>query len=318
MKKILISLVFLFSISSLIAQTTRLQVIHNAADPAASVVDVYVNGGLAINDFEFRTATPFIDVPANTLLNIGIAPGNSGSVNDTIKNFQATLNQNKKYVLIANGVLDPAQFSPNPDGKNISFTLFVKDNVREQGVNQWKVDFIVVHGSTDAPTVDVIAKRVYANVVTDISQEIKEEPVEDGDSWYLGWRRIVNNASYGDITNYKRLFPDEYILKVTPGNNNTVVAEFNADLTGLGGKSAVVFASGFLDPSANQNGAAFGLFAALADGTVAEFPLVQPMARLQVIHNAADLLADPVDIYLNGTLLLNDFAFRAATPFGGR
>ena len=317
MKNLFFSLVILFSVTPLFAQqTTRLQVIHNAADPAAAIVDVYVNGGLAIDDFEFRKATPFIDVPANTLLNIGIAPGNSGSVNDTIKNFQATLNQNKKYVLIANGVLDPTQFSPNPDGKNISFTLFAKDNVREQGVNQWKVDFIVVHGSTDAPTVDVIAQRIYANVVTDISQEVKEEDVEDGDSWYSGGRRVVNNASYGDITNYKRLFPDEYIIKVTPGNNNnTVVAEFNADLSGLGGGVAVVFASGFLDPSANQNGAAFGLFAALADGTVAEFPLVQPMARLQVIHNAADPIADEVDVYLNGTLALDNFAFRTATPF---
>ena len=316
MRKILISLVTLLAISFLSAQTTRLQVIHNAADPLASVVDVYVNGGLAIDNFEFRKATPFIDVPANTLLNIGIAPGNSGSVNDTIKNFQTTLNQNKKYVLIANGVLDPTQFSPNPNGKNISFTLFAKDNIREQGVNQWKVDFIVVHGSTDAPTVDVIAQRVYSNVVTDISQEIIEEDVEDGDSWYLGWRRIVNNASYGDITNYKRLFPDEYILKVTPGNNNNVVvAEFNADLSGLGGGAAVVFASGFLDPSANQNGDAFGLFAALANGTVVEFPLVQPMARLQVIHNAADPIANEVDVYLNGTLALDNFAFRSATPF---
>jgi hypothetical protein len=317
MKKILFSLIFLLSIISIFAQTTRLQVIHNAADPAAAVVDVYVNGNLAIDDFEFRKATPFIDIPANTLLNIGIAPGNSGSVNDTIKNFQATLKQNKKYVLIANGVLDPTQFSSNPDGRNIAFTLFAKDNIREQGVNQWKVDFIVVHGSTDAPKVDVLAERVYSKVTNDISAEVeKDSELESPESWFNGGWRIVNNASYGDITNYKRLFPDEYILKVTPGNNNNiVVAEFNADLSGLGGGAAVVFASGFLDPAANQNGEAFGLFAALPNGTVVEFPMVQPMARLQVIHNAADPIAASVDVYLNGTLALDDFAFRTATPF---
>jgi hypothetical protein len=42
----------------------RVQVIHNSADAAAAVVDVYINGGAqpAINDFAFRTATPFIDL----------------------------------------------------------------------------------------------------------------------------------------------------------------------------------------------------------------------------------------------------------------
>jgi hypothetical protein len=319
MKNLFLSLAILFSVTPLFSQqTTRLQVIHNAADPSAAVVDVYVNGGLAIDNFEFRAATPFIDVPANTLLNIGIAPGNSGSVNDTIKNFQATLNKNKRYVLIANGVLDPSLFSPNPDGKDISFTLFAKDNIREQGVSWNKVDFVVVHGSTDAPTIDVIAERVYSNDAIDISQEAEKELVEEGegDSWFSGGLRIVNNASYGDITNYKRLFPKEYLLKVTPGNNNNiVVAEFEANLSGLGGGATVVFASGFLDPSINQNGAAFGIFAALPNGTVVEFPMVQPMARLQVIHNAADPIASSVDVYLNGTLALDNFGFRTATPF---
>src|SRR5215204_6089454 len=93
----------LFTLSSLVlmtgflsidlshGQTARLQVIHNAADPAAATVDVYVNGTILLDDFAFRTATPYVNVPAGVQLNIGVAGGNSTSVNDTLKNFEVTL-----------------------------------------------------------------------------------------------------------------------------------------------------------------------------------------------------------------------------------
>ncbi len=70
---------------------SRLQVIHNSADVAAENVDIYLNGDLLLDDFAFRTATPFIDAPADVELNIGVAPGNSSSVDDTLANFNANL-----------------------------------------------------------------------------------------------------------------------------------------------------------------------------------------------------------------------------------
>jgi len=286
--KTCIIIIMLFTgVNFLNAQTARLQVIHNAADVLAEPVDVYLNGALLLNDFAFRTATPFIDAPAGAPINIGVAPGNSSSVNDTLKNFTLTLTENETYVAIASGVLDPNYYASNPDGRNITFTLFIKSMARENGTTS-DVDFFVLHGSTDAPTVDVHARRKAT---------------------------LVDNTAYGDITDYITVPAASYILDVTPGNDNsTIVASFLADLSGLGGGSAVVFASGFLNPASNQNGEAFGIFAALPNGMVVEFPTVQ-LARLQVIHNAADLLADPVDIYLDGTLLLDNFAFRTATPF---
>ena len=272
------------------AQTARLQVIHNAADPGAAAVDIYLNGTLLLDNFGFREATPYIDAPAGTPINIGVAGPNSTSAADTLKNFNVTLTENETYVAIANGVLDPNSFASNPDGRSTAFTLFIKDMARETGTSS-DVDFFVLHGSTDAPTVDVLVRNVAPLVLAD-------------------------NAAYGDITDYITVPAySQYILDVTPGDDNTtIVASFQADLSGLGGGAAVVFASGFLDPSANQNGEAFGIFAALPNGTVVEFPSVQ-WAKLQVIHNAADILADPVDIYVNGSMFLDDFAFRAATPF---
>jgi hypothetical protein len=285
--KILLAAILITGLNFTFAQTARLQVIHNAADPGAVAVDIYLNGTLLLDNFGFREATPYIDAPAGTPINIGVAGPNSTSAADTIKNFNVTLTANEKYVAIANGVLSPGSFASNPDGRSTAFTLFIKTMARESGTGS-DVDFFVLHGSTDAPTVDVIARGVAT---------------------------LVDNAAYGDITGYIPVPPASYILDITTtGDNPSIVASFQADLSGLGGGAAAVFASGFLDPSSNQNGEAFGIFAALPNGTVVEFPSVQ-LARLQVIHNAADIAADPVDIYLNGGLLLNDFAFRAATPF---
>ncbi len=293
MKKLSLFLVTLFVFflgnSLAQAQTARLQVIHNAADPAASEVDIYLNGDLLLDDFAFRTATPFIDAPADVILNIGVAAANSTSANDTLVNIPVVLSEGGTYVAIANGVLDPSGFAANPDGRPTGFGLYVKADAREASTETGEVQFFAMHGVTDAPTVDILAR----NVAT-----------------------LVSGAAYGDMTDYLGVPALEYILDITPaGIPETVVASFTADLSGLSGASAAVLASGFLSSGDNMNGEAFGLIAVFSDGTVAELPAYEPSARLQVIHNAADPAASVVDIYVNGGLLIDDFAFRTATPF---
>ncbi len=276
----------------------RVQVIHNAADPAAASVDIYLMEGsnelLKLDDFAFRAATPFVDAPAGVDLSVIIAaPTSTDNANGVIATIPiGQLADMGKYVVFANGVLDPTQFAANPEARSTGFELLVKDMAQEESTSD-NVEFFVLHGATDAPAVDVIARDVAT---------------------------LVDNAAYTDMTGYIPVPAASYILDVTPAEDNeTIVASFTADLSGLGGGSAAVFASGFLTPSANQDGDAFGIFAALANGTVVEFPAYVPQARVQVIHNAADPAAASVDIYLmegsNELLKLDDFAFRAATPF---
>ena len=105
------------------------------------------------------------------------------------------------------------------------------------------MEFIAVHGASDAPTVDV----------------------------RVGGTPLVDDASYGDITGYIAVDPDTYILDVTTADGATTVASYSAPLDGLAGGTAVVFASGFLNPAVNNDGPTFGLFAALVDGTVVQF-----------------------------------------------
>jgi hypothetical protein len=271
-----------------VGQTAELQVIHNAADPVAEVVDVYVNGDLLLDDFAFRTATPFVEVPAGVNLNITVTPGSSPT--PVVGDFNVTLENGERYVAIANGVLNPDDFQANPDGASISFNLYPRAGILDRGF-LGLVKVIAFHGATDAPTVDVVARGSRR------------------------WNPKFEDLTYGQFSTYKALFPAQYLLDVTPGgDNSTVVATFEADLSGLRNGSAIVFASGFLTPDDDQNGPAFGLFAALSDGQVVEFPAVTT-ARLQVIHNAADPVAEMVDVYVNGGLLLDDFAFRTATPY---
>ena len=260
-------LAFAWFASAAVAQPARVQVIHNAPDPT---VDVYVNGLLALNDFAFRTATGYLDLPAGLPLQVAIAPENSTSVADAIATFNLTLDPGKTYAITASGIVgDP----------NTPFTLIADAAARETASNSNKVDLNVLHGSPDAPAVDVVVRT---------------------------GGKIVSNLAYGQFTPYLSVDPGVYYLDIKPAGSDVIVQTYRADLTGLGGQALRILASGFLGGSP-----AFGLYAVLADGTVLALP-ASPVARVQVIHNA---IAPTVDVYANDDLLIDDFAFRTATPF---
>jgi hypothetical protein len=188
------------------AQTARLQVIHNAADPAAAVVDVYVNGDLFLDDFAFRDATPFTDVPAGVALDVAVAPGTSAGAGDAVFTETYTLPAGSTTQLVANGVLTPGAFAANPDGRSTAFDLLVGADAREASGSGGEVALRVVHGATDAPTVDVRA---------------------DG-------ALLVDDAAYADLTGYLMVPADAYTIGLTLADG-TPVAAFAADLAGARG-----------------------------------------------------------------------------------
>ncbi|MDY6854549.1 MAG: DUF4397 domain-containing protein [Thermodesulfobacteriota bacterium] len=245
-------LILIGSVNTNAQETALLQVIHNAAGPGTASVDIYVNDLIFLDDFAFRTATPFLEVPADVNLTIGVAGPNSIGPEDIIAESDILLAANKKYVAIANGVLNPNNFAENPDGADISFTLFTRDRIKTECMLPNRVKLLAFHGATDAPGVDIMVAN----------------------HWGFRWK-LFNNLDYSEFSLYKTLLEGFYTLEVTPEkDNNTIVIAFQADLTNLGGSAAVVFASGFLDPSNNQGSEAFGLFVALPDGQVVELPIL--------------------------------------------
>ncbi len=270
--------------------TARVQVIHNSADAAAEVVDVWLNETLLLDNFTFRTASPFVDAPAGEEFTIAIQGPESTGPENPIWSQNYTLAENETYILVANGIVSASGYDPVQP-----FDIYVYGMGREMATNMNNTDVLVFHGSTDAPTVDVYETGVGAG-------------------------EIINNLMYGDFAGYLELGTMDYILEVRDETGENTVAAYQAPLATLGleGAALTVVASGFLNPDNNSMGEAFGLWVALASGgDLVELPVYEPQetARVQVIHNSADAAAEVVDVWLNDILLLDDFTFRTASPF---
>tara|TARA_B100000900_G_scaffold75768_1_gene60643 strand:+ start:91 stop:3051 length:2961 start_codon:yes stop_codon:yes gene_type:complete len=221
----------------------NVQIIHASPSPT---VDVYVDGAVAVPNFEFETATPVLQLP--TSFTVGIAPAGG----DVIANFPFSLEQGGSYVVVATGILGnettPFELAADATVFGSSFTDLV-------GLH-------VYHGSTDAPAVDILANGGL----------------------------LIENLSYGSFSTRTEVSAIDYIVGVAPTGGESI-ADFTAPLSGLGGGSAVVFASGFLSGSETDPG--FGLFAALQDGTVLELDEILPAdVELQI----TDVTSDNIEV----------------------
>ncbi len=222
------------------ANEARLQVIHNSADLAAATVDVRVNGDFpdaSFDDLSFRTASPFITVPATTAL--GLTVNDPGSADDGSPLFSqaVTLDPGQTYIVVASGIVSSAGYDPLTP-----FSLEVYAPAFEESGDDESTFVLVHHGSTDAGTIDVLAPGLAATIVDDFS--------------------------YPEFAGYFDLGVDNYVLQITDPDQTTVIASYEANLAdlGLGGSAITVLASGFLDPAVNSDGASFGLWVALPEG----------------------------------------------------
>lgn len=266
------------------------QLIHNSADAAASEIDLYLNGQLILNDFAYRTASPFIEVPATNEILFEVAPSTSTGPQDAIIQFPLTLNDNEKYTLAINGIISESGYNPSP---LLSLDSFAGS--RFNATQSTNTDILFVHGTTDGPTIDI------TNYLTD--------------------ETIIDGISYSQLEGYSELFTEDYIWRISTDNNNSDVALYSIPLNTLQLDSAAitVIASGFIDPSINNNGPEFGLWYTTASGgplLPLEIFVVEPVfARAQIIHNSPGEMLQTIDIYINGIKQFDDFNFRNATSF---
>jgi hypothetical protein len=285
LNKVLLFILCLLSSVPSIAQ--RIQFANNCPDNAFMGIDIYVDGNLFYDNLNFREATPFVDILPGSHT-FSVAPDNSLSINDAFySSGSLQIQPQDTIVAITTGTNTSIGYVPY---KAVSINLYY--GAREIALDPNSVDLLFSNGTTDAGKIDFRTGT---------------------DTW-------VNDLDLGNFSGYNEfLINTPKIFRVTNMTGSQAHATY--DLTPpmiWAGRSGIVITTGFLNPQNNNNGPSFNTMVVFSDG--GQFQPLTPTipeayARVQLIHNSADAMADIVDVYVNNDLLLDDVPFLTATTF---
>lgn len=260
----------------------RMQFIHNSADTTADTIDVYYMGEKVLDDFAYLTATPYMDVYGNTPSEVGIAPANSTSINDTFYSTTLTFDSAKTYSIIAHGIESDTNYKPL-----VPFMVSSYNNAKEVASSGSVTEILAMHGSTDAPTVDIVEST----------------------------NTLFNNIFYGFFSNaYSSVNTQNYIFDLTDAGGQAIESyEANLSTWGMQGKTGTLVTTGFIEPDSNSQGPAIGLYMAMPEGgPLVQLPKVLSVSNVSNIDNTITLWPNPssdilhIGDVMNGTASVYD------------
>lgn len=267
--KKLLFLVAFFCVSYTSAQ--RVQIIHNAPDPALRAVDIWVNGGEqpVLANFNFRQATPFLDLGALGItgnVKIEIKPRNSSPETNALLTKEIVLGSGDTKYIIANGVANPSAFA-NPFSHNIAADLAVID-AAERAEQEANYQFRIFHGVSDVPPVSVFLNN--------------------------GSQPIIPFLNYGRASNFVSVpAGGETVLGIRVPGQNATIAQLELSTIGKSGRAGIILGSGFAFPANNNNGP-FNVFLLVnPDGSTEVVPI--QTAVLEILNNVADPTVESLD-----------------------
>jgi len=223
----------------------RIQIVNNAADAATSIIDFRVNGEIVADDhddLEFRHATAAADIPVGGNLTLSVNPSTSVDNSEALLLVEdVVLEPGETYQIIIHGISSPFGYDPGPD--LVPIDLLIIEGFEETNPNSNNTSVSVIHGSTDAPNVDI-------------------------DRLFESETEFVSNIAYNEVQGYVDLPTGNYSFGVTEAGQEEIIDTYFGPLESLdlGGSAISIFASGFLNPDDNNNGPAFGLWASVPEG----------------------------------------------------
>ena len=276
--------------------TALVSVLHLAA--GAGTVDVYVNEGLLIDDLDEKASTNFFPAPAGVSLKLDVVAGDAADNSAPVYSvtLEDGLTRDGTFVVAATGDVT------KPAGDDAAFRLIPIGGASSSNDSSDDAKVMVIHGVADAPAVDIVLDN---NTAAPLLEDVPFAAYTAGED---------GSATYLSLTPGATLLGGPALLDINVADSDGFVAAFQTpDLNALLGESVIVAATGSLADGT------FGLTAFVA--AEGDTPTTSPgldlaaAARVQVIHNSADPAAAEVDVYGNGLKLIDNFAFRGATPY---
>ena len=214
-----------------VSADAAVQFIHNALP--ASPVDVYVNDTRVLDDFGFRTATPYLAVPAGDAM-VAVTEGTAADNSAPFFTTTLSLVPQAAYVAIAGGVA----------GQN--FDILVKADARPAASDSSKAEFFIAHGVLDAPASGIDLRLL--------------DPFNDN----LPAQTLADDINFEELSDYMSLEAALYNIDATSFNGSTVYDAYHFDLETFGGKTFTLLLSGLFNPGTGEPG--FAVVGFDADG----------------------------------------------------
>lgn len=206
---------------------TDIWFIHNSPDTIFSKVAVSLDNGMAIDTIYFRQQhTFYIDSLYTGNVNIR-------SLIDTNQSYTQSVSweDSSSYIAILSG-LENVGYATNPDGISTAMTLQSIDEGTLLSPSLGNTALLFSHGGTDFP-------------ICDITQ-------------YPG-TLAIDDFSYGEVEDILRE-SISYNFNMLTRDSSLLMVTFRANLGNYNNKRVVIVTSGFLRPSANNNGKYFGMY----------------------------------------------------------
>lgn len=275
------------------AQTSKIQIVHNSPDYIIDTVDVWCDTVKIANDLVFRKATTLITVDSGDHV---ITISKKFSTDTTslysllrVEGFR--IDTSKNYLAFITGVQDTMDYAANPNGIDRSLSFVAIDSYKTTGT-ALQVDLSFFNGAPDAGQLDL------------------------NEIGLPGLVKLGDDVAYNAFSANTLLTGVNTIFNITSADSSAIWAAYKLNMAAAGFKGATVciFASGVVDKTSSPADAApVNFYVVLNNGTVT--PLTKLVSDIQLVHTSPDVNNDSVDIYIDGALAYDNFAYKGATPF---